>query len=924
MNELPRLSNDVLALWGKKDNTPNGNQWLPLVTHLVDTKNVINFLFNHWLSNGQREILYQTLSKEKTLKLVKFLGIVHDIGKATPAFQTEQTFNKNEDLDNAVLEKLLRNGFDQIDEAILPSPHASHHSTAGETILEKNGLNEDVGAIIGGHHGKPQPLDFDPEYQLDAYPENYYQISPELKTHWEKVQKELIQFCLSTVGYKNLTEIPKVTQPQAVLLEGLLIMSDWLASCQNLDGEDMFNLIPLDEGFYDIDEQARFENAITVWMTNDKWNAQNVSNITDYYKMHWGFTPRPVQLKMSSAIGKISDPGIIVIESTTGSGKTEISLTAAQQVAFSAGENGLFFGLPTQATSNAMFDRVDYWLKNIAQNQNGNLILKLMHGKAQFNETYHSLPEAKTIYGSSTGAVTVNSWFSGKKSILSDFTVGTIDQLLLMSLKQKHLFLRHLGFSGKVVIIDEVHAYDIYMSSYLSKTLEWLGAYHVPVIALSATLPKEKRKELIDCYARGKYGEDYELKAKKNWQENQAYPLLTYLDGNQLIQVDDFEKNEPDKKVRIIRFNADEDEIINKALSEIKNGGIAGIIVNTVKQAQTLEKLVPNDVPSILLHSSFLAGDRAKLENKLEKSIGKGAKRPKKLIVIGTQVLEQSLDIDFDVLFTDIAPIDLILQRIGRLHRHDISRPKNLLKPKTYIMGINGPEDFDKGTESIYDKYILDLTEKYLPKEISIPSDISPLVQKVYDQVSGNIKKFSQVGSSRRRHRSSVEIPPDLQQLIRHNQEELRKSSTFQIKSPEYNKSIHGWLDYSGNELTENQASASVRDIKETIEVILLKKVNNNYYLLDGRNLNDENVSSEIIAQQLIRLPAAVTYNIDKTIKALEQSTLQSFPNWQDDIWLKQSIALILNQNNEAELNGYSLKYSSKTGLNYKKVTENE
>ena len=929
MIRITKLSDDVLSLWGKKNNDDGQELWLPLVTHLVDTRHVINFLFNNWLSNGQRQILYETLSEEEALRLVRFLGQFHDIAKAIPAFQKEKSFNRNEDLDNEILEKLLRNGFEQIDETNLPSPHASHHTIAGEALLESKGLNESVGAIIGGHHGKPQSKFFTPDDQLDAYPENFYQDinNLEIEDHWKKVQDELIQFGLEKVGYKNLSEVPKVTQPQAVLLEGLLIMADWLASCQSLNGQPMFSLIPMDKGFYDVDEQSRFQNAILTWKTTDKWVAENVNDITGYYKKHWGFTPRPVQLKMSTEIGKIIDPGIIIVEAQTGIGKSEISMLAAQQTANVAGESGLFFGLPTQATSNAMFDRIDGWLNVIAKNQKSKLNLKLMHGKAQFNYTYRNLPEAESICDSDSGDVTVNSWFSGKKSILTDFTVGTIDQLLLMSLKQKHLFLKHLGFSGKVVIIDEVHAYDTYMSSYLNKSLEWLGAYHVPVIALSATLPKEKRKELIESYARGKYGRDFKLESEDDWQNNQAYPLLTYLDGSKLMQFDDFEKTKKDKKIDIVRFSADDQTTVNKIMSEIENGGIAGVVVNTIKRAQTLKKLIPSDIPSMILHSSFLAEDRAKLETELEKKVGKGAKRPKKMIVIGTQVLEQSLDIDFDVLFTDIAPIDLIFQRIGRLHRHDISRPQHLAKAKVYVMGINGPDDYGEGNESIYEKYILRLTDYYLPNEILIPTDISKLVQKVYDEVSENLNKYSLTRTSRRRRShanlASLDSQPDLKKLIKHTQNEKIKASTFQIDAPVFNKTIHGWLDSSGKELTENKASASVRDIKETIEVILLKKIKNDYCLINGQKLNSETVTSEIIAQQLIRLPSAITPNINATISILEQSTLCSFPSWQKDKWLKQSIALVLDENNEFELSGYHLKYSSKMGLSYEKVMEN-
>ena len=200
-------------------------------------------------------------------------------------------------------------------------------------------------------------------------------------------------------------------------------------------------------------------------------------------------------------------------------------------------------------------------------------------------------------------------------------------------------------------------------------------------------------------------------------------------------------------------------------------------------------------------------------------------------------------------------------------------------------------------------------------------------MQKVYDEVSENLKKYSLTRTSRRRHShanlASLDSQPDLKKLIKHTQNEKIKASTFQIDAPVFNKTIHGWLDSSGKELTENKASASVRDIKETIEVILLKKIKNDYCLINGQKLNSETVTSEIIAQQLIRLPSAITPNINSTISFLEQSTLCSFPGWQKDKWLKQSIALVLDENNEFELSGYHLKYSSRMGLSYEKVMKN-
>lgn len=919
-----RLSNKALSLWGKKQIENDQEMWLPLVAHMVDTKNVIKFLFNIWLNEGQRKVLRQNLSEDETEKLVQFVGYIHDIGKATPVFQTERSYYRSEELDDDMIEKLLRNGFEKIDGFSPSNRRATHHSIAGETILEKAGLNQSVGAIIGGHHGKPASKIFKYKKQLRSYTSNYYQTdidTPE-KENWKAVQDELIKYGLKQVGYDSLENIPEVKQAQAVILDGLLIMADWLASCTKFNGKPMFNLIPLSSGYYDIDTDTRFKNAINNWYVNGNWVPEHINDITDQYEKRWKFEPRDIQLKMADAISNINHPGMIITEAPMGIGKTEIALMACEQLAVSSQRNDLFFGLPTQATTNAMFSRINNWLKDISEDQDAKLNIKLMHGKAQFNDEYQKLPYAENISDQDeAGTVTINSWFDGKKSILTEFTVGTIDQLLLMGLKQKHLFLRHLGLSGKIVIIDEVHAYDTYMSSYLNKALEWLGAYHVPVIALSATLPKDRRKQLIESYISGKYGKKDGYESVNNWEDNQAYPLLTYLDGNEVKQLSDFSIDNKNKKVKIVRFNGDEQTIIDKALDTIKDGGIAGIIVNTVKRAQELKRLIPMDIDSLLLHSSFLAEDRSSKEQELEETIGKNGHRPHKMIVIGTQVLEQSLDIDFDVLFTDIAPIDLILQRIGRLHRHNIDRPNNLNQPVTYVLGIEGPKDYGKGNEAIYEKYILELTDKYLPNKISIPDDISTLVQKVYDDVSKLI--IASVTQN-----EVAGLSEEAQEFIDNYKNAQRKAKQFQIASPYFlmpkksRGTLHGWLDdeEQGIDINESRAEAAVRDIKETVEVILIKCTAIGDYLPDGTKIEDISIQAKEIARQIIRLPNSLTPNMDKAINILEELTMNRYSSWQENIWLKGELILPLDENMEAEFNGWKLKYSSDLGLSYEKL----
>lgn len=940
-----KLTSRETSLWAKKHVDDGEMLWLPLVAHLVDCSHVMNWLFYHWLNAGQRELLTQSVSEEDMQKLIKFLGFFHDIGKATPAFQTKKSYDNNASLDEELIERLNRNGFSELRVSGLSSPQKSPHALAGEAILESDAFNipASVGAIIGGHHGKPAEK-HNLRIQLENYTANYDQVDghvkdpieeehrQEEKQAWQDTRQRLFDYGMNLAGYTEAGEIPEVGQPQAVILEGLLIMADWLSSSEWLNedrSKPLFPLIGLDQGYQDIDMTSRFENAILTWKQSDKWVPQKVilNDNTNPYFNHWGYTPRPVQLAMNQAIQATTDPGLVIVEAGMGLGKTEISLIAAEQLAYKTGRNGFFMGLPTQATTNAMFTRVLEWTKFLADDEGKKLQIDLMQSKRQYNSEFTNLPEASNIYEQSengkqhqTGSVVVNSWFTGKKSILTDFTVGTIDNLLRMGLKKKHLFLRHLGFSGKVVVIDEVHAYDTYMSSYLFKAMNWLGAYHVPVIILSATLPVEKRNQLVKAYLKGKYGLNYQnrLIVKDGWKTTQAYPLLTILDGPELKQLTKFDqKNQKSTHLYVQRLNVNDEELVQAVTDKIKQGGVAGIIVNTVKRAQVLAKAFQQnqtmgDTPLMVLHSAFLAPERSKQEKKLQRLIGKDGHRPHKMIVIGTQVLEQSLDIDFDVLYTDIAPIDLILQRAGRLHRHDIQRPETLNIPELFVMGIQAPYEYGDANEAIYEKYLLMKTDYFLQDTVTLPNDISKLVQEVYDPKTDDL--IPEIGESR------IKLDKDQAQ-------EKQRSNVFQIAAPKFRlkSTIHGWLDYDFRNLNkdEQSANAAVRDIQETVEVILIQCTAKGQYLVDGRSLRD--VSDREISEQVIRLPMAITPNaavITKVINDLEDKTAEYFDKWQESPWLSGALALPLDDNLSATLGNWRLMYSEDLGLNYTKEDE--
>ena len=216
--------------------------------------------------------------------------------------------------------------------------------------------------------------------------------------------------------------------------------------------------------------------------------------------------PYPVQAAAVQIALGMADPGLMIIEAPMGEGKTEAALAAAEILAATTGAGGCFLALPTRATSDAAFPRMLNWLERVpdADRERGALAVGLAHGKARFHTDFQDLMKVGRSVGieldgePQTRELAAHRWLSGrKKALLSSFVVGTIDQLLFAALKSRHLALRHLGLAGKVVIIDEAHAYDVYMSQYLDRALEWLAAYRVPTIVLSATLPGRRRKEML-------------------------------------------------------------------------------------------------------------------------------------------------------------------------------------------------------------------------------------------------------------------------------------------------------------------------------------------------------------------------------------------------------------------------------------------
>jgi len=499
---------------------------------------------------------------------------------------------------------------------------------------------------------------------------------------------------------------------QAKLIAGLTTVADWIGSGSLFDN-------PMEEW------QPKIQQAIT----QAGFIAPKIkSNLT--FEKIFGFRPREVQTQLFELANQ---PGVYVLEAPMGLGKTEAALYVAYRLLEQNKATGIYFALPTQLTSEKIHERVNDFLGQILEEGSLHATSMLVHGQAWLKQQMGE------------DAAPGGAWFSqGKKGILAPFAVGTIDQALMAVLHVKHGFVRTFGLAGKVVILDEVHTYDAYTGTIMDELVTALRQLHCTVIILSATLTQERRQALL----------------KAPVQQN-AYPLIsgifTNQDGLQEIAISPSEK-----KQVAISLKLDADKVIEEALNRAEQGQQVLWIENTVAEAQALflklsARATTLDIETGLLHSRFTQTHRQINEQKWVTLFGK-AGWPERIkngrILVGTQVLEQSLDIDADFLVTRLAPTDMILQRLGRLWRHKNPHRNATAKHEAWLLApnldkaIENPDEHFGNSAKVYAPYVLCRTLETWQnlKQIILPQDIRALIEATYKQrtESGKLDSYFQ------------------------------------------------------------------------------------------------------------------------------------------------------------------------------------
>ncbi len=713
----------LLRLWGKSD-PASDNNYHPLLFHLLDVGFCARALWREGLSALARARLADALGlpKLEAEQVCTLLAAQHDLGKAS-AFQLKPSVSH-------LAAKVRAAGFDILVPANPEHPHGFVSARVLPELVQDGtgGWRADIGTIgllaqiTGGHHGT-----FPSQSNLNKINSANALGGP----LWDEARRALLTHVQEILFPNALpVAVPKREAANVVpLLGGFVSIADWLGSSK----EHFKPSADVSVAAYAVRSEAQAQKAVQQfgWTKRPRFAAPAAFGDIFHDKHGKPFDPNPMQSTVENFADSAIGPYLLIVEAAMGEGKTEAALYAIDRALTTHAADGFFLALPTQATGNALFGRIlkDYLRK---RGHVGPQNFQLVHAGSFLHAPFDALQQAASAPDreDEVNCVVAQQWFTQKKqALLAPFGVGTIDQSLLGVLQTRHWFVRLFGLAGKVVVFDEVHAYDVYMGTILARLLRWLRMLNCTVVLLSATLPDGKRRELMQAWD------------KTASVPEETYPRVTFVANGKAETVHAPQKTVAPKDVQVSYAAPDLAGLPDAVKNGLPDGGCAAVICNTVARAQEAYKLLRDALSGdgwevTLYHARTLANWRAAREAETLAAFGKEGPRPQKAVLIATQVAEQSLDLDFDWMASDMAPADLLLQRLGRLWRHPRGSTRPVSEARFLVlcgMGEDGLPMFPDGTEYVYSRYVLLRSRLALQdRPLKLPADIDRLVQEVY------------------------------------------------------------------------------------------------------------------------------------------------------------------------------------------------
>jgi len=612
------------------------------------------------------------LTLEQLFLLQTFFKANHDLGKFARGFQ-----NLVPDMSPALVPSISRFAYGGdvrhdtlgwiawqcgVTDALADSklPKASHGAWAQWFLA------------MAGHHGEPPREIFKGSHPITSLKANYFHDDDLIAA--AEFSRDVADLLLPNDLPAPNSAFKKVVKAHSWRLAGLTVLADWIGSSQSFFPYQS-DPMPLADYWqtHALPQAARAVAACGLGLAPIR-DFTGSADLFDY--LH---EPTPLQ-GFAATTPLENGPQLFVLEDVTGAGKTEAALILAHRLMARGQGSGIYFGLPSMATSNQMYRRVgDVFRRFFAGGAHPSLVLA--HGARHLVEEFEASilpPQTDDLdYGkgeASAGGACV-AWLadSNKKALLAEVGVGTLDQALLAIMPARHQSLRLLGLAGKILILDEVHAFDAYTGRLLQILLEAHAQQGGSAILLSATLPAELRADLVGSFQRG-LGIRVDGATEADPLAT-PYPLATW--ASQTLHTQALATRPQVMRHLPVRFVHSEEAVHDLIRAAVAAGQCVCWIRNTVDDARDAwsalsqtEWMAPERL--MLFHSRYTLADRLHIENAALDAFGKasGAELRRGRVLIATQVIEQSVDIDADLMISDLAPIDLLIQRAGRLHRH--------------------------------------------------------------------------------------------------------------------------------------------------------------------------------------------------------------------------------------------------------------
>jgi len=728
-------STDYFRYWGKARPTPDSPiTWHPLAYHNLDVAAVGVTLLEVDPRLKAKLATVSGLDEAATTRWVFLALALHDLGKFAPTFQA-----KNPDLFAALFGDGGWRG-----------PDTSHDHDGllmwKERYRKRDDMLSAFGSVVDGDHGEWR--DAATAWLGAAICHHGRPRSTEGSLIGQHFQEQHFgtadAFVADVLGLARdighaISRFPRDQGTASWLVAGLAILADWIGSNQQwfpycVPDTDLAN-------YWRKQARPRAERALREAGVVPAKSAASVS-LAGF--MPENATPSPLQQAVAEvALGE--GPRLFVIEDQTGSGKTEAALTLAGRLIAAGRAGGLFIALPTQATANAMYRRCARLYRRLfAAAERPSIVL----AHAQRDLVLHDIAlrgrSGETPYDAETdtASATCARWLGDdqRKAALADCGVGTVDQAVLAVMPSRHQSLRLAGLSHKVLVIDEVHAHEAYLRRLICGLLRFHAALGGSAILLSATLPAAQRRDFAVAFAEG-----LGIGVPDAARPDEAYPLLTKLGCEGLTNISVAPRPGLGRNLDV-RLLSDFQSATKTVAEAAQAGRAVCWIRNTVADAMEAFEDLRGRVPTTLFHARFAMGDRLDRENEVLDRFGPPGRATGQRsghVLVATQVAEQSLDLDFDAMVSDLAPIDSLIQRAGRLWRH--SRPDRNGSPILYVLAPEPTENADsawysrmfRGAAKVYPDHAgLWLTARELVRRgtLRLPEDARALIEAVYGE----------------------------------------------------------------------------------------------------------------------------------------------------------------------------------------------